>query len=231
MVIIAGMLGPLIGSLFISKISFNFSFIIVTVFLFASVLPLFYTKDMKIKKEKISLKTIIRAGSIRRGIIYQADGVLQLVGAVFWPIFIYLTLGSIVSLGVIISLTSLFLIIFMVYIGDLADRKKEKTLRAGIFLHAPTWIARLFFLTPFGLLIMNFLGSLTAAMITVPFNKIIYEKARKTKNIANYFIFREFHLGIGRAIILIIATITQSITWMFYTAFFVVFIHLLTKKE
>jgi len=225
-----GMLGPITGALIISNFSFNFIFKLVSVMLFISIFPLFLTKDTKVPF-KFSPRKIMRADSKRKAIAYNAEAIRGIVGFYFWPLFIFLTLNNILSLGLIISVSSMFAIFIIGYIGKLTDRDKNTVLKLGVLLNAPAWILRIFLLSPLGIFFMNFYGTITGAMIGIPFNKMVYSKAKKSKNIPNYFLFREFSLMPGRLFILGLAMLTGSIVWMFVATFLATFIYLILLKE
>ncbi|MFC1648762.1 MFS transporter [Nanoarchaeota archaeon] len=229
--LVAAVTGPLVGSYIIFTTSFSFTFFFAAAILLASVLPLFATKDFKVKIQDLGLKKIAKADTMRKAFTYQCNSIINMSAALFWPLFIYLTIDDIVSVGLIISLTSFLLIILIAYWGELADKDVKKAMKMGTYAHAPLWPLRLLFLTPFGLFISNFLSSATISAIDVSFNKIIYETAGKSTDKANYFIFREYNLTIGRIIILVAAMLTQSIYWIFIFAFFVTFGHLILLKE
>jgi len=229
--IIASIIGPIIGSLFIEKLSFSFLFVLVSIILVASVVPLFFTKDFSVGIEKFSMRRIVKSDTKKKAVSYQASAFLQLASGVFWPIFIYLAIEDIVSLGIIVSLTSFLLVFMLVYLGKQADKNAKRTLRWGTFLHAPFWIIRMFLLTPIGLFFSNLFASITHSIIDISFNRMIYNKAKKSKNIIDYFLFREFNLEIGRLFILVPLIFISDLTWLFITSFFVTFTYLILVKE
>lgn len=229
--IVAAVLGPFVGSLVISGASFHILFLIVAALLLASIVPLFFTKDFKIPERRISFKNIVKADSPAKALVYQADGIINLVSTIFWPVFIYLTISEITFLGGIISLTSFLMIAVVIYIGKLVDKNNGQALKIGVFTHAPLWILRIFLLSPLGLFFSNLLNSISLTFIGLSFGKIFYGKAKDSKNLVDYFLFRDFNLNIGRIILLFICLFTQSITWMFIIAFIVTFAHLLSLKE
>jgi hypothetical protein len=227
----AAIIGPLIGAFLITKGSFRSSFIVVAGLLFISIFPLFLTKDKKINNPKISIKGILRADNKRKGLAYVASGIIGVAAGILWPLFIYLNIEKVITLGFIISMGSLITIFFLFLIGKIADKHKGKLLNAGVYSHAITWPIRLFFLNPVGIFIMNIFSSITLLMIDLPFSKITYEKGRKSKNIANYFLFREMNLQIGRITILLIAFFTGSIYWTFILSFFATFLYLVLLRD
>ena len=184
--IISGIIGPLVGSLFISNVSFVFLFRIVAVILFLSIIPLFFTKDFVVPFKRKPLREILRMDTKRKDLAYQASGIIALSSVVFWPLFIYFTLGDIVSLGIIISLSSLFTILVIAKIGRLADINRKKVFKVGVLTHAPSWILRLFFLSPIGIFFSNLYSYITIAAIDISFNKKIYRQAKEAKDICNY---------------------------------------------
>jgi len=56
--IVASIVWPLLGALFIEKISFNFLFILVSVLMLLSIVPLFFTKDIKTEKFNFSFSKL-----------------------------------------------------------------------------------------------------------------------------------------------------------------------------
>jgi len=227
----SAIIGPLVGALLITAGSYRLSFIIVSTLLIISIFPLFVTKDQKIKKQNITFSKILRADTKKKGLAYIASGGIATTSWVLWPLFIYLNVENLISLGVIISLGSLITIFFLFAIGKTADKHKEKVLKTGIYTHAITWPARLIFLSNIGIFIMNFLSTITLLMIDLPFSKLIYEKGRKSKVIANYFLFREFNLEIGRIIVLGTVFFTGQIYWAFIISFFMTFAYLILLKD
>lgn len=227
-------LGPILGSVFITKLSFQFLFILVSILLLISILPLFFSGDKKIKELDFSFKGIVKSDDKTKAIAYQVSGVLGVVSGIFWPIFIYLNLKKMISLGFIISLTSVFMIFFLIFIGKISDKHKERIFGAGILTHSTSWLTRIFFFSPIGLFINNFYSAISSTLIEIPFSKMVYEKSKCSKNMADYFLFREFNLEIGRISILLMAILTNSLYWTFIASCFVTLLYsvlLLNQKK
>lgn len=233
LVLLTGTAGPLLGALFISNLSFHILFIIVSVFFFLSLLPLYQTEDYKTRhKPDKSVFKIFKQDTKEKGLAYQASAVLVIATEVFWPIFIYNILKELVSLGAIITISSFITVLVLVFLGKVADKDENKTLKIGVFFYSFSWITRMLFISPLGIFLNNFYASLSSLAIEVPFSKKIYHEADKSKNIANYFLFREWNLEIGRLTILTIAFITNNIFWIFILSFFVPYLYLgVTKKK
>lgn len=227
---VAGAIGPILGAILIIQTSFNFLFVLSSILLIVSIIPLFTTKDEK-TTYNFSLKKILFADTKRKAIAYEASAILGLATGIFWPIFIFLTLKEVVSLGAIVSITAVVEIVFLFYVGKFSDKHKRKTLKGGIFLHSFSWIARISFLTPIGIFFNNVYSSLSSTLVDLPFAKIIYSKSKKVNDASDYFLFREFHLTIGRIIVLSIIFLTANIYWLFIASFFVTFVYFVLLRK
>jgi MFS family permease len=229
--LIAESLGPLIGALFITQISFNFLFLISGAVFFISIIPLVFTKDFKISHEKLKLKEIATSDTDEKAWSYKATGVIYATLGIFWPLFIYLSVNNFISLGWIVSAASFFNILFLFFIGKISDKYPEKTLKAGVFTTAPIFILRLFFLSTTGLFITNLIGFASFYAIDIPFSKIIYRTAKKSKQICSYFLFRQLHMFAGRILVCLVIIFTASFKWLFILAALSTFIYLLLLRE
>lgn len=228
--ILASIICPIIGGFLIYLNSFKFTFLSAAVLLFLSAIPLAFSKDFKIPNEKYSVKKIIRQAPFRHGLAFQVAAILGLVGGIFWPIFIYLNLKNVIPLGIISSITAFIMMFFTLYIGNQADKNPEKTLTTGVLFNSPSWIARIFLLSPSGLLFMNLYSDFTSTFISVPFQKFIFENAKKNKSKRDYFLFRELHLSIGRVGILLLVILIGNLFWIFLASFFITFGYLFLIK-
>ena len=228
---IAGAIGPIIGAILILETSFNVLFLLSSSLLILSIIPLFFTKNEK-TKFNFSINGLLKADKKSKAISYGASGILGVVGGIFWPVLIFLSLNKVLSLGAIVSVTAVSEIIFLFFIGKLSDKHKNKVLRIGIFSHSLSWITRVLFLSPLGIFFNNMYSSFSSSLIDLPFAKIIYEKSKNSEDVSNYFLFRELHLWIGRALILLLVIFTSSIFLTFVVSFLATFLYfnLLKKK-
>lgn len=228
---IAGAIGPILGAILILRTSFNFLFLLSTILLGISIIPLFFTKNEK-TTFTFSVKKILRVDKRNKSIAYVAAGIIGAATQIFWPVFIYLTLKEVLSLGIIISIVAITEIIFMFFVGKLSDTSQNKILKRGIFAHSISWMTRILFLSPLGLFLNNLYASLSASLVNLPFAKIVYAKSKRSQDVSNYFLFRDFYLWVGRVTILCVVLLTSSIFWVFIISFFVTFLYFyLLKKD
>jgi MFS family permease len=229
--ILAGIVGPFIGALFITKLSFNLLFGIVAVILLVSLIPLFKTGDRKLSLQPLSIRDLLTHATKRRIVVYSFNGAVQVGLDILWPAFIYLNYKNFITVGGIISLTSLVMTIFIYLVGKYADKNQIKSYKIGVFAHAPTWALRLLLLTPGGLLISNIAGSATAYMIDIPFSRAAIHSAKTSDSPVDFFIFKEIATWIGRFVILAVAIYAQNLTLIFWIIAFVTCAHILLLPE
>ncbi len=221
---VTGAIGPILGAILILEVSFNFVILLSAIFLFLSVIPLFWTRNEK-TNFKFSFREIFKADKKNKSLAYIAAGIIGIVGGTLWPVFIYLTLKEVLSLGIIVSITAVVEIFFIFFVGKLSDKHGKRILKTGIFTYSCSWISRLFFLSPIGIFFNNLYAALSTALIDLPFAKIIYAKSKDAQDVSNYFIFRDFYLWVGRVLVLVLVILTGNIIWTFIASFFVTYLY------
>jgi len=203
--ILTATLGPLIGAFIIDATSFAHVFIVASILLLISIIPLFFTSDFKVAKEKVNLKKIFKVDTSEKALSYQFEGFLHVFDLLFWPLFIYAMIGSISTLGRIVSFASLFMILFVKYVGKRAEKDPHKVLESGALIYSPIWLLKLLLITPIGLFISDLLNKSSRSMIELGFHKIVYADAGQRKDLISYFTFRQLNLLIGRILMFLIA--------------------------
>ena len=225
----AASLSPLIGALLIAFESFNATFITAAIVLALAIVPLFFTKDMKGERPSLNLRNIVLFDRPLKGLPYLAEGVVGICAAIFWPLLIYFSLGKVISLGSIMTGASILTVFLMYIAGRLADRKARKLLNISAVFYAFSWIFRGLFLTLPGIIFNQAYATISSTFTHIPLHKIIYQNA-KDGSAANYLLFREFYLAIGRAILLVLAIFLQDIRVLFVLAFIATFLYRLPAR-
>ncbi len=229
--IITAALGPLIGSYLIELTSFSFIFTLACVILAVSIIPLFLTPDFKVKKEKVTIKKVIKADSFANSLAYQVQGATFGVAVYFWPAFIYITLNSVLSLGKIFSFTSVLTVFLIASIGKLVDKNTKKSLKLGVWTQAPLWILRIFVAFPLGFFLVNFFDGLSRSLVGMSLDKIVYHKAEHRTNLISYFAFREYSMGIGRLIFFGVAFLINDLQAIFVLCGFLSLLYLFLVRK
>ena len=210
---IASMAGPLIGAFIAITLGFSILFIITITILLLSVIPLFFTKEIKphvefsIKRMSIFFKKDLKFfGGV------AANSARGLVDSLFWPIFVFLILKTIWSVGLVGALVSISSIWFILFIGKVSDRvNKKNILKIGGLLLAIVWFLRIFAFDSLFIYSLTVAAGFFAVLIHIPFSAITYNKINKHKKFRDEFIvFREIPVAIGRLTLLLIVLVVTS---------------------
>lgn len=225
-IVLGSALGPFFGSLVIVGASFTTSFIVASVMVLISAIPLLMTPDFKTPRPKFSWSRLKHADDAPKARSYIAFGIMQLTNETFWPLFIFVVLKSVLDVGLVFSLTALLIVVVLIWFGRRVDRRPRQSLIAGVWLHAPSWIARIFLTSPVGFFLTNTYGQLSYQIMDTAFEKVVYSEAKTTHDITNYFLFRQLFIGIGRLIICAVVVISGSLELAFLVTGCVLFMHL-----
>ena len=198
---VARLLGPVIGALILKFYNFNLLFGIVLILLMFSIVPLFWTIDVK-KPTDLRFNVIFSRKHFRYLIKFMSQGFIFLGEAFVWPLFIYLFALNTLNVGIATSLKGIGAIIFALIVGKLADIKSRTSMiKTGAFLYAVLWLFRHYITTPLSIFIFSFVGGLLITLINIPFFAKVSDKANK-EDILEFMTFRELGLCIGRVIFL-----------------------------
>jgi len=187
--------GPFIGGLILATLGFNILFIIVSLILISSAIPLFFTHDYY-ESTDIKLSHVFQH-SKKDFLSFFGHGVETGVGEVLWPLFIFISIKeSFTLLGSVASLSLLFSAGVVLLIGFVADFRRRLILSLGSVFHGMVWISKMFIGTPAGLFTTDALHGITKSMSHTPYAAIIYDKSNQTNRI-EFLVAREvtFHLS------------------------------------
>lgn len=203
---IAGIIAPLIGGLVMASLGFKYLIIFVFLIFLLSIIPILGLKKVKISFEFNFMKGIRLFNKYPKLFIAEFFGNMgDEIEAIIWPIFIYLSLISIASIGIIGTLISLSSFIFTLIIGKLSDKYNKKTiLKIGSFLLLLAFSVRYFANNEFIFYTISILSGFFIVMLWIPFSSIMYEVAKKNTT-DEFIVFREIPVALGRLFILSIA--------------------------
>ena len=205
--LLAGLVGPLIGGVILTFSDFSTLFIIVSILIIGSSIPLLLSKDHK-KKIKHTWN-FFNAGSKRDFISYCCVGARGVVETVFWPIFIFSILNMYMAMGSLFTLLGIASLVTTFVIGKLTDVFNKRTLVKWFsILHAGVWIFKIFITTRLELIGASLFSSSTVIGLDLPYSAIMYNKTHKR---VEYLMFREFGLCVGRIVVLLLILATGSI--------------------
>jgi len=196
-------LAPVIGGLLLASFGFPILFIFVALILFASSIPLFYSRErVEVYTDSYSKawKRILKKDNRITNIGLLSEGVEITIHAYVWPIFLLLLAIDFSQMGGIASFALIGSTLFMLYIGKLSDTEERPwLLNIGALWTGIAWITKFFVTTPFDALLGQMIYRISRAAARVPFWTFFYEKAASKEAEADEFIvYREILVNIGR---------------------------------
>jgi MFS family permease len=215
--LVPAILAPIAGGLIIAHFGFPVLFLVVAVVLFASAIPLFYSK------ERIEIYTDSYAGALRR--VFKKENFTTSVGLLsqgvelgihfyVWPLFLFTAAISFSQIGGIASFALIASSMFMLYAGRLSDTQERSwLLNLGGLWTAIAWILKYFVTTPFNAMLAQSIYRVSRAAARVPFWTYFYEKAAEQEEEADEFIiYHEIVVNLGRGVVF---TILAGIFFVF----------------
>ena len=217
LVITAEILGPFFGGVILSYIGFSTLFYTASILLVTGVIPLLASKDDHVPV-KFSFKNIYRKRYARDMITFLGLGARYMSASVFWPLFIFIMLGSYFDLGALATGAGLITAFSSFFVGKLADRMdNKKMLDIGAIIHSITWTIRWFASSFFQLFIIEIASGLSFIFASIPFSSIFYNKMMK-RNKVEYIVFREIGFTFGKVITLLFVLLTGNLVVSFLVA-------------
>lgn len=213
---------PLLGASIAVYLGYNYLFYIAGAIYLCSLAPLLWIKAEKplarmhprllleyFKRYRAYLKV-----EVIENMREDAEGYL-------WPIFIFISLGSLsalggkevsgsiglVSVGIISTLAALGSIGFNLVVGKLAGKAdKSKLIKIGASLTVLVWLSRYFVTNTTYFYVITLISSLAGVVLLVPLTSIMYSLA-KEKVVEEFIIFREIPVALGRSLVYLIAAL------------------------
>ena len=195
-------IGPLIGGVLITQSGFKFVFIIVSLLLLVSIVPLFFSQDTY-HPVRYSIKGLFKNKKIKDYFVFFGYGVDSAVLLVIWPLFLYLfIIDDFTTLGLIKTVSFVSSFIFIAVVGMFSDFRRKLLLKIGTVLNAMMWTAKTFIKTSFQAFSLDGLHGMIRSMIIIPYDAITYDRA-SSGDIVDFIIFREIIVHGGRVALLV----------------------------
>jgi len=208
-------LGPIIGGLIITFVGFQALFVTVSVLLSASVIPLFFSKDIH-DPINFSIKEIFKGQTIRNTFAFIGHGIEGGAGVVIWPVFIFFSiLNNFTTLGLVSSVSVSFSLLFVFIIGRFSDVRRRLVLRIGSLLNTVIWGVRFFIKTTFQVFIIDSFYGISKTLTNIPFDALSYDKANKS-DIVKFIMFREIIIQIGGMVLFLVMATIATLTIGFF---------------
>lgn len=213
---LASLLGPAAGGLIIENLGFPILYAIAVILALLAnlLLAIFRTKHKLPRVTLGGLSDGILGGGLLRMIAgYGGAGIMGIFWAYLFPLLAfevvgksYGTLGTLVSLSVLISLLPLW------YFGRVTDKDGAMgpLLRFGATMQAFLWILRGLIRTPVDFLVVRSAGMFLSGAYAVPFDNLTYRLAGKKAPLA-FLVKRELAIWVG-------GLVSAPLIWGLYLA-------------
>ncbi|MFT4282855.1 MAG: hypothetical protein ACMXX6_00335 [Candidatus Woesearchaeota archaeon] len=224
-------LSPAVGGYISAIFGFNTLFVIGLLIVSLSTAPLFLTKTQKTKYVNVTFKDIKKVLGFKMFFMTLADGFVYVSAGILFPLFIYLNLVSVESVGLIMSLGSVFFAVASFVIGSkLKDSNISRFYFFGAIVFALTLFVRPFLSSFIEFAIIIVFGALTAALYESSYITSFYSSAKKNLDPDAFFIAREYMLNLSRSLLLILLLFVPFEWGFFIAAIFLVLAAFLIKK-
>ncbi len=193
---LATILGPAIGGIIAVALGFKVLAGIACLLLFASVIPLLSTPEVYPKTN--SLRSVFRKKNRHMFACFIANGARGMANAVMWPLFVYLMLGNMHSIGFLATTASIGTAVLNMAIGRRADNgNRHRMMKFGGLFVGLSFILKYFATGAIFIFAITFFAEIFTAILDIPFSAIFYDHAAR-ENPVDFMVFAEIGLGIGR---------------------------------
>lgn len=205
---LVSMFGPLIGGLVAKSLGFSF--------LFGLGFALFVLAFIPIMMARINIPEYVF--SLEEGIyLYKKypryfyaellNNIAEEIEGVIWPIFVYINVLSITSVGIVGTLLAVSSALFTLVIGKLANKNNRgRFIVLGSLLMIVVWVLRYIMEGEYIFYILTIFSGIACVVFSVPYYSIFYEIGKEEKP-AVFFAFREIPVWLARVIVFILALI------------------------
>lgn len=231
--VIATVAAPLISGLIIYYFNFSVIYIIGSILLIMSTIPLFFSKEKfeKIKFNQVRLfKDIFKKENKNLFFSFSGYAVESIIGRTIWPVFLIALLLNTKNMGIVITLSMSISIFVFYFAGQVTDKyNKIKLLKISAILYFFSWVGRIFANSSLKVLFIDSYKNVSEKILRIPWQAYSYDIAQQ----GDYFKFivsREIIFNLSRAVLMplliivfyfdfypfVISFLTASIFSLFY---------------
>ncbi len=208
--IIGSVLGPVVGGGIISIAGFGAVFSVVLAVLLLSIIVLWGSTENHVTYT-FSVRSILDRKHWKDSLFFVSRGTHVIAEGVIWPLFVFVILGSYISLGAMGSLLSVVSIALLWSVGKYSDHaNRRRIVRITTVFDSVVWIVRGIVTTAGEVFAMTGIAALTHGIRESPLGAMEYDKARG--QVAAYFVSREIFVCLGRILLLTMVLLTNSLS-------------------
>lgn len=179
---VAAIAGPAVGGLVLVTLGYPALFIMVSVLILVSNIPLLMTPEIftpRVFSYEDSWKRLWKPENRRKLISYMGFGE-EFVVMIIWPLFMYSVVKEYFNIGAIVSVATLATILVAVAVGKLTDTSgRRRVLRLGVVFTALSWLMRLVSGGLGGVFLADTLYRSARTAVGIPLIASTYDSARR----------------------------------------------------
>lgn len=222
---IVSIIGPFLGGVLIVLLGFKVLFVVATIIIITSNIPLLLTP------EKFTPKSFWYFRSFRR-LFYKENrrnffGFCgfgeEFLSMIIWPIFIFTVVPNFFSIGSIVALSTLATTAILLFVGKMVDintNDRRSILKIGSVFKSASWFMALLAKGVFGIFLVDSLSRITKDTVVVPMLAMTYDRANET-SIMKTIVFFETSLIVGKILVILISLL---VLWFISDSFVCLFV-------
>lgn len=220
---VAMVITPITGALFAQKFGFSSLFWLAgLIFLFS--LSLLVPASQRRPHTDVKLKEVIKLILTykKAALAYTGNGTEAIWYTTVWPLFLFLTFGSVLRVGGIVSLAFLLAAFMTFLVGVWVDKVGEKRVVAfGSPLLSISWVMRALGQGPALFVVADGLWRFAEGMVQLPLNSLTYKKALEGST-DRAIMFRELSWVLGPVLAMpllgVWVLLGLPLSWTFFLA-------------
>jgi len=206
-----GIVAPFIAAFIIYWSGFKLLFVVACVIYLISAIPIFALPEFDFP-DPVDVKRFWKLFKSypHYAMMEVLENVREDAEAIIWPVFVYLTFKSVLTIGYIGTLSGVGGILFTYIVGKATDRvDKKKLMAAGAAIISVIWALRIFGVNQIWFYTLTLAFAFFEVLILIPINSIVYGIA-KQEGPAEFIFYREWLVALGRIMLYIFALLVLA---------------------
>jgi MFS family permease len=209
----AALISPLIGGIILGLFGFMALFIIASIIILLSNIPMLITPEVFEPRSVDyvnSYRRLVRP-DFRRTVVGHFGYGEEFISDFIWPIFVVIVIPSYAVMGAAYAVAGVFTLVAIVFIGRITDEHhRHPILRSGTLLTSLSWVLRVFAESPLSVLFAQAFYRVSRLAVTTPLMSIAGEKARAHSNTKSSLIY-EMSITVGKILTAAIAVLLLTL--------------------
>jgi len=216
-------LGPLIGGLIIQFYGFRVLFIVVSILMLVSNIPMLVTKEIFEPKKFAyfsAFKSLFSKDN-RQHLLAQLGYGEEWIVLVIWPIFMYLVVQDFLGLGLIAAASTFIATVVLLFVGRWTDKSdKVRVLRSGTIFYFFSWLFKIVTRSALGVLLIDVYSRVSKSTIALPITATTYQNAQNG-SVMGTIVFFEMSLVVGKIVAILLCILILTLFTPGWNAMFI----------